>query len=205
MTKNLGNLETWYNGFHFRSRTEARWAVFFDAAKIKYIHEPEAFTFNGMNYLPDFYLPDEDMYVEVKPPREGFEEELNKAITVMTGNKKILIILMDIPFNSECNVWWFPVVFFHPLYEYSVGQRITFIENDEDELKIVKDWAVGVNSRVGTYRITPSDFEPLNDLALDQSDFPPRSALQCELLDRAYKMARGYRFDRSERKNKGGE
>ena len=100
MTKNIGNLETWYNGFHFRSRAEARWAVFFDAAKIKYIHEPEAFTFNGMNYLPDFYLPDEDIYVEVKPPREGFEKEINKAITVMTGNKKILIVLMAVAFAA---------------------------------------------------------------------------------------------------------
>ncbi len=32
-------IETIYNGFRFRSRLEARWAVFFDAVEIKYEYE----------------------------------------------------------------------------------------------------------------------------------------------------------------------
>ena len=51
-------IETVYNGYRFRSRSEARWAVFFDTLGIEYIYEPEGFTFpDGTNYLPDFYLP----------------------------------------------------------------------------------------------------------------------------------------------------
>lgn len=50
---------TLYNGFRFRSRREARWAVFFDNAGIRYFYEPEGFRFeDGLQYLPDFYLPD---------------------------------------------------------------------------------------------------------------------------------------------------
>ena len=39
-------IETVYNGYRFRSRLEARWAVFFDAAGIKYEYEPEGFDVN---------------------------------------------------------------------------------------------------------------------------------------------------------------
>lgn len=67
-------IETIYNGYRFRSRLEARWAVFFDAAGIKYQYEPEGFTLpDGSLYLPDFYLPDvfsrssvKGLWVEVK-------------------------------------------------------------------------------------------------------------------------------------------
>ena len=57
-------IETDYNGYKFRSRLEARWAVFFDAAKIKYEYEPEGYELaDNERYLPDFYLPDEDIFV----------------------------------------------------------------------------------------------------------------------------------------------
>lgn len=48
-------IETIYNGYRFRSRLEARWAVFFDALGVDYEYEPEGFRLdNGMYYLPDF-------------------------------------------------------------------------------------------------------------------------------------------------------
>lgn len=69
-------LETFYNGIKYRSRLEARWAVYFDHLGIKYEYEPEGFTDSmGSNYLPDFYLPDvyyrktvkKGIYIEIKP------------------------------------------------------------------------------------------------------------------------------------------
>ena len=61
-------IETVYNGYKFRSRLEARWAVFFDACNIKYHYEPEGFQLSdGEKYLPDFYLDDFEIYVEIKP------------------------------------------------------------------------------------------------------------------------------------------
>lgn len=48
-------IETIYNGYRFRSRLEARWAVFFDRLGVKYEYEPEGFHLpDGSNYLPDF-------------------------------------------------------------------------------------------------------------------------------------------------------
>ena len=56
--QNLKPIETYYNGYRFRSRLEARWAVFFDALGIKWEYEPEGYELpGGIRYLPDFYLP----------------------------------------------------------------------------------------------------------------------------------------------------
>jgi hypothetical protein len=63
-------IETLYAGHRFRSRLEARWAVFFQAAGIKYDYEPEGFILSsGERYLPDFllHLPGQALWVEVKP------------------------------------------------------------------------------------------------------------------------------------------
>lgn len=62
-------IETFYKNYRFRSRLEARWAVFFDVLRIQWEYELEGFTFDDKNYLPDFYLPtfDGGMYCEVKP------------------------------------------------------------------------------------------------------------------------------------------
>lgn len=71
-------IETVYNGYRFRSRLEARWAVFFDALGVKYEYEPEGFELpSGKKYLPDFRVkcwgkrgsydgPPFDLYIEVK-------------------------------------------------------------------------------------------------------------------------------------------
>lgn len=51
-------IDTLYDGHYFRSRTEARWAVFFNALGIKYEYEPEGYKLeDGTCYLPDFWLP----------------------------------------------------------------------------------------------------------------------------------------------------
>ena len=60
-------IETHYNGNRFRSRLEARWAVFFDTMGIEYLYEPEGFKMqDGTCYLPDFYLPKMNEFFEVK-------------------------------------------------------------------------------------------------------------------------------------------
>ena len=59
-------IETKYMGCHFRSRLEARWAVFFDTLNIKWIYEPEGYFHNEVCYLPDFYIPHIKGFYEVK-------------------------------------------------------------------------------------------------------------------------------------------
>ncbi|OLB42779.1 MAG: hypothetical protein AUG51_20910 [Acidobacteria bacterium 13_1_20CM_3_53_8] len=59
-------IETEYDGYRFRSRLEARWAVFFNTLGIPYEYEKEGFDTNGTWYLPDFFLPEQDCWYEVK-------------------------------------------------------------------------------------------------------------------------------------------
>ena len=66
MEKTIKPIETKYNGFRFRSRLEARWAIFFDMIGLKYEYEVEGFEMNGIRYLPDFYIPSLDRWFEIK-------------------------------------------------------------------------------------------------------------------------------------------
>ena len=53
-----GAIETRYKGYHFRSRLEARWALFLDCMATSWEYEKEGFLLsNGERYLPDFWLP----------------------------------------------------------------------------------------------------------------------------------------------------
>lgn len=63
-------IETTYKGYRFRSRLEARWAVFFDACGYQWEYEPEGFDLGGDWYLPDFRITSKQGYItwyEVKP------------------------------------------------------------------------------------------------------------------------------------------
>jgi len=65
-------LETVYKGVTFRSRTEARWAVFFDSLGLRWEYEPQFFALRSGNYLPDFrvWYGDEPHWFEVKATEE---------------------------------------------------------------------------------------------------------------------------------------
>jgi len=87
-------IDTVYNGYKFRSRLEARWAVFFDSLGIKYEYEQEGFDlgenaklmFGNSIYLPDFFLPEMDVFVEVKPEIDTMSqkewEEFSKPMLI---------------------------------------------------------------------------------------------------------------------------
>lgn len=68
---NIQPIQTAYKGYKFRSRLEARWAVFFDALGLKWQYEVEGFKLpNGECYLPDFRVISINKMVywyEIKP------------------------------------------------------------------------------------------------------------------------------------------
>ena len=75
-------IETSYDGCRFRSRLEARWAVFFNAAGIEYQYEPEGFVLSdGSWYLPDFYIktPGGDYWFAEVKGNMADKEGLRKA------------------------------------------------------------------------------------------------------------------------------
>ena len=67
-------IETYYDGYKFRSRLEARWAVFFNTVRTPYQYEPEGFDLGLTWYLPDFFLPELGTWVEIKPLPLPFDE-----------------------------------------------------------------------------------------------------------------------------------
>jgi hypothetical protein len=86
-------INTRYKGYNFRSRTEARWAVFFDELGFKWEYEREGFHLPSGNYLPDFYFPEYETYAEVKG--QAFtEKEITKCLEL---SMKYQVILLDGP------------------------------------------------------------------------------------------------------------
>ena len=84
-------LETVYNGYRFRSRLEARWAVFFDAMKVEWEYEPEGFDLgNGVWYLPDFFLEGLG-YAEVKHKFTDEERDKCRRLADLTGHQCLLL------------------------------------------------------------------------------------------------------------------
>lgn len=81
-------IETRYAGCRFRSRLEARWAVFFETAGIAWQYEPQGFTITGpfaptTGYLPDFYLPDVGVWVECKGSSSALRRDLPKLVNAV--------------------------------------------------------------------------------------------------------------------------
>jgi hypothetical protein len=81
-------IETEFDGYRFRSRSEARWATFFKKLSIPYEYETEGFDLNGTWYLPDFKLPVQNYWIEIKGAVPT-EEERKKArlLAIASGNK----------------------------------------------------------------------------------------------------------------------
>lgn len=102
MYGNAKAIETVYNGYKFRSRLEARWAVFFDSLGVVYEYEPEGFDLTEVAeskkpiyYLPDFYLPELDCFVEVKGKKPTLEE-IRKCIMLRQATEKDVILLWGV-------------------------------------------------------------------------------------------------------------
>lgn len=140
MDKTPKAIETEYNGYRFRSKLEARWAVLFDALNIEYEYEPEGFELSdGTRYLPDFYFPRFEMYAEVKPPREGALEELIKPLKCVEEQVfKRIVFLSNIPYDERENghVWWYPFAYYNNLSRGVSYARVgidAFIDEDETQ------------------------------------------------------------------------
>lgn len=107
-------IETRYAGCRFRSRLEARWAVFLDAMEIRWEYEPEGFETSAGWYLPDFRVDPScirhetsteffgptfgDAYLEVKGGPLTREDALKiKAFACDLGKPRWVMALGSIP------------------------------------------------------------------------------------------------------------
>ena len=141
-------IETDYNGYKYRSRLEARWAVAFDKMGIKYEYEPEGFENNGVAYLPDFYLPESNLYAEVKPYRVGAKEDIKRMSRLIANTGLRVILLPTIP-DSNCGVWAYSMLYYNALFGQVFATRIPFYD------KWIDAWSCKSGS--------PYDIEKMDD------------------------------------------
>lgn len=96
----IQTIPTTYGGVKFRSRLEARWAVFFDHIKLRWFYEYEGYRLDVGWYVPDFWLPtfkswagDTGSFIEVKPILPTIEERAKaESLTKMTGSHVFFVV-----------------------------------------------------------------------------------------------------------------
>lgn len=195
---NIKPIETYYNGYRFRCRLEARWAVFFDVMNVRYLYENEGFKLNfdngqSISYLPDFYFPEYDLYGEVKGAytRGGIQKEEMEKISwfIDYGNplNRGVIFLGNIP---------------DPIRAYDMSYAIWFWNGEG--LTWAYTWAHDDLTRRGYWhwhdtQSAPHHFEPSDDLILTTSFCLDDS---CEIpetkVGEALRKARSARFEHGE-------
>lgn len=78
----------------FRSRLEARWAIYFDLVHIEWEYEPEQFKLkDSMPYTPDFRLK-ELCWIEVKPEAGAIDDTLPRAIKFSEQRSEKVLFLV---------------------------------------------------------------------------------------------------------------
>lgn len=106
-------IETYYNGFHFRSRLEARYAVFLDAIGAKWEYEPQGYKLgDNLYYLPDFLVHDVkgrycgDLYIEVKGKMTDVDALKIRKFSGLEDGKIInpILVVGSIPSRSEYDI-----------------------------------------------------------------------------------------------------
>jgi hypothetical protein len=157
-------LETKYKGYRFRSRTEARWAVYFEHMGIAYDYEPEGYQLTGKNgkkyfYLPDFYLKDMGCFAEVKGDPTDFRGEVMDTIRLLAKEtQKPVVCLAGRPdyrayevvaYDTASHVW--AATFLAVITkEKMVGEMRSIIPKLVKDPKFVKAIEASRSERFGT-------------------------------------------------------
>jgi hypothetical protein len=79
-----------------RSTYEARFATFLTLQNIEWVYEPKWFEIgSGKLYLPDFYVPSFDVYVEVKGWWRDDAKEKFDAFRMIYSNLRYALVMLD--------------------------------------------------------------------------------------------------------------
>lgn len=88
-------IETRYKGYRFRSRLEARWAVFFNALNLQWSYEEEGYKMpDGTYYLPDFKVTNLDgcvRFYEIKPSGQTHDEKFASFSDQLISDDAVLL------------------------------------------------------------------------------------------------------------------
>lgn len=93
-------IETLYHGHLFRSRLEARYAVFLNTLGEQWLYEDQGFDLDGDKYLPDFWLPVRQTFLEVKGKYPNKREiRVARKLQFFTGHD--VLICYGLPQENE--------------------------------------------------------------------------------------------------------
>ena len=81
-----------YRNIWMRSSWEVAYAKYLDKQKIKWQYEPKYFDLEKTTYTPDFYLPETDMYIEIKGYKSNVFIKKFKLFKKLYPNIKIKIL-----------------------------------------------------------------------------------------------------------------
>lgn len=173
------SIETRYQGYRFRSRLEARWAVFFDAMGIPWQYEAEGYHTSRGPYLPDFLLWG-CLYAEVKPDLDEGDDawmgEQFARVRALAGEQRSCAVLLI----GTPAVAWYAVV-----YPWIIDR------DGHGVMELNRDWLdFGMSARKDRpwYFYGGSERPGLDDL----------SAIPNDDFHRAVAAARGARFEHGE-------
>lgn len=139
-------IETIYKGYRFRSRLEARWAVFFDALGIEWQYEVEGFDLSGYDevdaygykvvdykleggtwYLPDFYLPGQGAWVEIKPTVD-YGDAIAKPEIFARAQEKDVFVFMGEPYEGKVTYLWLTLTRYGLFSNYPLFKSADFTD-----------------------------------------------------------------------------
>jgi DNA-directed RNA polymerase subunit RPC12/RpoP len=181
-------IQTEYNGYLFRSKLEAHWAVFFDELGLDYLYEPEGFQLEEHNYLPDFLFPEgfflydtkkylKKIWLEVKPVIKIRDREQEKIYDFVNQTGFDLILLSGSPGIKSAKCLW-------------------ITKNDE---QIIEKKVKFLMSPTGKLGLISEDF--FSGIIGDREKQKIKGYLKFPKLLAAYKKSKQYRFDGTGRKN----
>lgn len=219
-------IETRYKGYRFRSRTEARWAVFFDAVGYDWTYEDQGYAFaDGTSYLPDFRVQTEagTFFAEVKGDMLGLSLLETKKILLLAAATEQRVLLLDGPPDTRmyadantllqvlegefdwawhvANSWADPEVVYHPNVERvrRGKERLRAGHADwlmQQDVALINDWLRNKYDRCA-FAVHSHKDSIWHD---EHSNFWSRASTYCTAatLD-AIGFARSARFEHGER------
>ncbi|MEP2891267.1 hypothetical protein [Tateyamaria sp.] len=145
-------IPTEFDGVTYRSKTEARWAVFFNRLGVNFTYEERAFKLpDGRIYTPDFFVEDFNAIIEVKPNDEAIVlDEADKIVAVHHQHKTFKTWLaIGPPDETESNIIDLSIV---DRWEGMMGEKLMAL----GQLKIEDFWkAAAIRSQISEDRRDP--------------------------------------------------
>lgn len=115
MTTTIKAIDTYYKGYKFRSRLEAKWAIVFDALNVKWQYEKEGFDLGELGYyLPDFWVSDlfgHQGWIEIKSniPNESTDRIFSVCCALSAADlpAELVTLIIGEPWPNEYSIYVF--------------------------------------------------------------------------------------------------